>query len=392
VAWWWGSGSATAHHGQVDRLSELPPYTRGARVQAWSPANDTVFIRATLPTRARAKILQALPFALEEQILGDPETQSYSYRPEANGSLAVAVTARARLQAWSGALEAAGYTPSWICSATLKVPYSEGHWSLDAAGAEGALRTGPLSGMPCSLTPGGAVPMTLSLALREARDAGKTPQGLLVYNPPDDVDAEAWSLALDLPVAVRHEDFWAVPANTPPLNLLEREYAARGADGLALSKLRPAAILLGLALLVSLGFNLFDWWKLSRAQQAQRSEMVDLFRRSFPEAKTVVDPAVQMERNVASLRASSGGLAAGDLLPLLASTAQAMQASPQAHLRGLQYADTTLTLDVSVPDFQAMEAMKNTLSSRGLHADVLSANSREGAVDGHVRIKAGGTP
>jgi len=38
----------------------------------WTPAAETLFLRARLPTRSTAKIVQALPFALEEQLIDPP--------------------------------------------------------------------------------------------------------------------------------------------------------------------------------------------------------------------------------------------------------------------------------------------------------------------------------
>lgn len=393
IAWWWGAGVKAAQHGVVERLSDLPPFTRGARVQVWSPATDTLLARVTLPTRTRAKILQALPFALEDQVLGEPESQSYSYRPQADGSLAVAVSERRRLQAWTGALQAAGCHAACLCPATLKVPYNEGHWSLAVEDGEGILRTGPMAGLACALSADGSVPMTLSIALREARDAEHSPVGLVVYNPPAGLDAAAWSEALQLPVETRALDYWAEsPTSPPPINLLEREFAGKGGDSLPLAKLRPAAIMLAIWMLVGFGFNLWEWWQLKHTHKAQQTEMLALFKNSFPNAKLVGEPAPLMARQLAALQSGSGSLAPGDLLPLLASAAPALQSSPQVRLRMLQYAESSLTLDLTLADFQGMETLKNALSAYGLQAEVLSANNREGAVDGRLKLMAGGRP
>lgn len=393
VAWWWGAGAKAAQHGVVEQLSDLPPFTRGARVQVWSPATDTLLARVMLPTRTRAKILQALPFALEEQVLGEPENQSYSYRPQADGSLAVAVSERRRLQAWTDALQAAGRSAASLCPATLKVPYDEGHWSLGAENAESILRTGPMSGLACELSADLSVPMTLSIALREARDNEQLPMGLVVYNPPAGLDVAAWSEALQLPVEARAQDYWAQsPTSPPPINLLEREFAGKGGDSLPLAKLRPAAIMLAIWMVVGFGFNLWEWWQLKHTYSAQRAEMLALFKNSFPTAKLVGDPAPLMARSLTALQSGSGSLAPGDMLPLLASAAPALQTASQTRLRTLQYAESNLTLDLTLADFQAMETLKNAFIAHGLQAEVLSANNREGAVDGRVKLKAGGRP
>src|SRR6266853_1602335 len=62
----------------------------------WTPAAETLLLRASLPTRSAAKIVQALPYALEEQLIEPPERLHFAYTHEADGSLAVAVTSRVR--------------------------------------------------------------------------------------------------------------------------------------------------------------------------------------------------------------------------------------------------------------------------------------------------------
>src|SRR5262252_2682286 len=42
-------------------------------ILVWTPAAETLLLRARLPTRSPAKIAQALPFALEEQLIDAPE-------------------------------------------------------------------------------------------------------------------------------------------------------------------------------------------------------------------------------------------------------------------------------------------------------------------------------
>src|SRR6266568_3909329 len=73
----------------------------------WTPAAETLLLRANLPTRSAAKIVQALPYALEEQLIEPPERLHFAYTHEADGSLAVAVTSRERMDRWVSAVAAA---------------------------------------------------------------------------------------------------------------------------------------------------------------------------------------------------------------------------------------------------------------------------------------------
>lgn len=385
IDWRWSPAQGAPEEGTVQDLSELPEAVRAGNVLAWTPGAETLLTRVNLPTRQRAKILQALPYALEDQLLGEPETLYFTYRSEADGSLAVAVTAQDRFQGWLAAFKAAGLHLVGLCPVTLKPPLAEGCWSIGFDAEEVYVRSGELAGFACPVTLA-APSAVLKAALREAGEQGRVPRELIAYDPPAQFSPAAWSEALGLPVSVRASEPW--PAAGPaPFNLLQREFAPSGELRQSLRAMRPAAIMLGAWLIAAVALNLWQWWSLASDQRAARAEMTELFQKSFPEAKTVVDPGLQMERNLAILQANSGMVAPSDMLSLLNKTSQLLQGNPQTKLRGLQYGDGALTLDLNFPDFKMMETMKNALAGRGLQVEILSANSRGTGVDTRLRLR-----
>jgi general secretion pathway protein L len=408
VRWWWRDNEGALHSGQVAGLEELPAQSRVGKLHVWTPGTDTLLTTAVLPTSARSKILQALPFALEEQLLGEPESMHYAYRPLGDNRLAVAVTARERVKTWLEGLAQAGLRPSSLCPVTLAVPLEPSaeepalvadSWSLAFSADEIWLRSGPFSGFAWVAADGRPSAILLT-ALQEARAKVQAPKQLNIFNPPSDYDAESWSAALALPVIIQPQDIWeCIPrlgspsppldyprGQFPPLNLLQSEFASAGQLRQLGGALRPAGILFSVWLAGSLLFNVGEWWQLSRANKAQHAEMTALFRKSFPDAKVVVDPALQMQRNLAGLQARSGVPTAGDLLPLLARVAPVLQTNPQSQLQAVHYADSAITLDLTLPSFQILDNLKNALNVAGLRVEVLTANSRPAGVEGRLRV------
>src|SRR5438309_215296 len=119
----------------------------------WTPAAETLFLRARLPTRSTAKIVQALPFALEEQLIDPPERLHFAFAHEADGALAVAVTRRERMESWLGALKrayipAAALLAAWLF-ATLALDAIEwARLSRAASAAEEEMRALLLKSFP----------------------------------------------------------------------------------------------------------------------------------------------------------------------------------------------------------------------------------------------------
>lgn len=372
--------------GEALTLPDLPDFLRHARVHVWTPPSETLLTRATLPTRSRARILQALPYALEDQLLEDPEHLHFAYTPNVDGSLAVAVTDRARLKGWLDTLGAAGIRPTALCPGNLALPLQANAWSAAFVDDELWVRTGPASGFACP-SERAAPPALVLAALREAVAQENAPQRLVLYGPPPAVDVDLWAGHLGLPVQAVAGDFW-VAAEVPPLNLLQGDLTPIGHLRQVWRPLLPAAVMLGIWLVGIIAVDVVEWLRLRSLHDAYTAEMRQIFLRAFPESKTVLDPYAQMQRNLESLQYRGGG--PSDLLPLLARTAPTLS-DRQAKVRALKYAERTLTLDVALPDYQALDALKNRLLSADLQVEVVAANSRDGEVEGRLRVQSAGS-
>ncbi len=89
------------------------------------------------------------------------------------------------------------------------------------------------------------------------------------------------------------------------------------------------------------GATVADGWRLERERRALEAEREAVFRAAFPEAKTIVDPALQMRRNLADLQRSRGRAAANDFLSLATAAARA----DGAPAKRLVYASGRLEVD-----------------------------------------------
>src|SRR6266705_1307404 len=252
----------------------------------WTPAAETLLLRANLPTRSAAKIVQALPYALEEQLIEPPERLHFAYTHEADGSLAVAVTSRERMDRWVSALAAAGLEPTRLAPVTLSPPLADRAWTLAFAGGEIVLRCGPHAGFGGPIEP--RPPAWLHAALAQARSEPGAPERILLVDAPADVDFPAWREALGLPLEAMQRRDGAAPA--APLNLLQQRYAPRGR---MLAAWRAATLV----------FDAIEWARLSWDARAADEEMRTLLLKSFPETRAILDPAEQMRRGLEDLAA-----------------------------------------------------------------------------------------
>jgi general secretion pathway protein L len=348
----------------------------------WTPAAETLLLRARLPTRSTVKIVQALPFALEEQLIEPPEKLHFAFAHEADGALAVAVTRRERMDGWLAALAAAGLAPTHLAPVTLSLPLADRAWTLAFVDGEIVLRSGARAGLGGPAEP--RPPAWLHAALAEARTESSAPERIVLVDAPADLDSAAWREALGLPVEALRPGEAAVPAE--PLDLLQQHYAPRGPMAALKRAYIPAAALLAAWLVATLAFDAIEWARLSRAARAADEEMRALLLKSFPETRTILDPAEQMRRGLEDLGARSGVPAPGDILFLLARAAPVIERESRVRAQGIEYAERTLTIRLAASEADA-ESVARALRARSLDVEV----QRVGG-EARLKVRAGDAP
>jgi len=350
-------------------------------VIVWTPACEALLLQARLPTRSEAKIMQALPYALEDQLVESPERLHFAFTHEADGALAVAVTSRERMDGWLSALAAAGLHATRLAPVTLSLPLADRAWTLAFAGGEIVLRSGVHSGLGGPIEP--HPPAWLHAALAEARAESRAPERILLVDAPPDLDAAAWREALGLPLEPMRQGDAAV--SSAPLDLLQQRYAPRARMSALWRGYVPAAGLLAAWLIATLVFDGIEWARLSFAARTGEQEMRALLLKSFPDTRAVLDPAAQMRRGLDSLSAGGGVAAAEDMLALLARVGPAIERESRVRVQSIEYGERALTIRLASSQADA-ESLARRLSAQSLEVE-----SQRGGGETRLRVRAAGS-
>ncbi len=122
----------------------------------------------------------------------------------------------------------------------------------------------------------------------------------------------------------------------------------------------------GLSLLLAsqlLGLNVWAW-KTRADWQTQQQAWTHLLQETFPQTRVVVDAPLQMAKEVARLRQSSGQLAAHDLEFMLSTLGQALPAGVSAP-RQWRYQPGQLQLQNLELSASQQDALRQSLSTKG---------------------------
>ena len=341
-------GQTLASHGTA-AISLLPPAGRGVEVVAMASANQVSWHRVTLPRGVgpgSPRIRPTLIGMLEDVLLDDPEQLHFAVDPDAAGGGAawVAVCNRAWLAAHLRALDAAQRP---ITRIVPELRPRTGNLRMIVTGEPDnaqVLMTG-------DAVPGGAqaLPFTqgalalLQLDALKAADADDPARAKLELLAEPAV-AELAEQMLDRRVTIHQPAKRLLAACRSTWDLAQLDLTRTGRaravqragalwrDFLHAPQWRPARWGVAVLLLANLaGLNLWAWRTQSELQ-TRRAQVNNALTQTFPHVRAIVDAPVQMGREVASLRQSSGATSRRDLEPMLSALGQVVgtQSTPSA--------------------------------------------------------------
>jgi general secretion pathway protein L len=323
----------------VSPLGEIP---RASEVEAVLPASRVLFARLKLPKVNAATIRELLPYAVEDRLLADPShIHAVAGETRARGETIVAVIDRDWLRAMLDALGRAGLKPSRAWPESCLLAGGRDDWNLVWGEGRGMLVDDDGVSATFDHDASGSFPLALRLALDEASARGQKPAIVRVHTEGEVAlpDLARWS---ESGVAFAPGSRWELLARSEPSNncidLLQGEFAPRRAGAPRLP--RAAVTLAALIAVLQVAFVALDAARLTHERSRLEAQRESLFRDAFPEAKVVVDPELQMQRNLAELKRSRGITAQDDFLGRLS---RAAQESPQP-AKSIDYAHGKLVI------------------------------------------------
>jgi general secretion pathway protein L len=371
-------------------LEDAAILAKGRRVLALIPADEALVTQVEIPTKNRQRLLQAIPFALETELTQDVEELHFAVGATVGqNTTPVVVISRIRIEKWLSALESQGIEPQGLYLDLLCLPHQQESWSLLIDQAQLQILSGLNQGFCADRE---NAPELLQIALQQAGDTG--PQRLALYRLdeqeialPEGIETE--SIELD-----SQESLIGLLAEQlnekSQINLLQGEYKKVDKFTLQWKRWLPAAVLAGVALLLSLTLNLFDYYRYKQQSVDLKREIEQVFRQAFPDIKRIVDPKFQMEQELKTMRGGQRGGSA-QFGSLFVPAAAVIKSSPDTRLENISFRDGLLDLQLTIKELQALEKLKQAIEEKGLRVEIRTANATGNQVSSHLRISGKGT-
>lgn len=369
---------------QRGNLADAAAQAAGRRVTVLVPSADVLLAQAAVPTGNRQRARKAVPFALEEQLAEDVDSQHFALgNRAADGSWPVAVVARSRMDDWLAQLHEAGILPDRLIPEAVALPHTPGAVSLLLEAENLLLRDAPWSAQNTSAQ---TLPALLDL-LTARNEAG--------------IELNVWHCGGELPVWLEPVSAKVEPCADGALgvfarglaqpealiDLLQGAYSRKEQYGKLWRPWRAAAALLLVGVIVSAIQHALTLRSLKAEAAALGEQIGQVYTQAFPGGR-VVNPRVQMEQQLKLLRAQQGG-GGNDFLGLIAQLGGAVAATPGIELTGANFRDGRLDVELTANDIQTLEKLKQQLGSQGgLSVDIQSATTgTDQRVQGRLRVQ-----
>lgn len=354
----------TIQTGIHSTLAEASEFAKNKYITVIAPAEDVLLTQVTLPKLNRQRLMQALPYALEEQLIDDVHHLHFAIGEyQADESLPVAVVAKSKMQHWREALRAAHIETNIMIPATLALPYEENHWEIYSFDETNIVRTGLYSGFAAD---NGTLDHLLELKLAEIPEKNsiritrhKNASSLLFFkNIPED----------------------------HVINLLQGEFPAKRKSTQTKSIWKYAGYLAAAWIVCLLLSNLISLVLLQHQASRLEDSMKEIYYRQFPKATSMVAPR---ERLTTKLKESTNAAQKNNFLSLLATVSKVITKTTGIRLLNLDFRNGQLTLEISSAAFDNLDTLTNELNQQGLTVKQQNAATFGSQVKATLLINAG---
>jgi general secretion pathway protein L len=367
--------------GVAAELKDVPADLLSRPCTAVVPGEWVAIHHVSVPARSRAKMLAAVPYALEESLSADVEDLHFvPIHWKVGEPAVVAVVAQKLVSDWLEACSAAGlpidsivpdYTLLPIHPATqyTLAVQPDSRLLIRSADGDGIALDQDILGSWLDQLPEEAV----SLAVNNQDQVRE------IISSNRDVDVRYWDFGDDF-------DSWLAHDSSNEVNLLQGEFRQKSRTT-SLSSFRIAIILVSCAIGLKLLSDAWLYFSLSSESRRLDQEMAQLVTDTFPHITNVIPSREQfiMQQEIDKLRGVQ--VASGDYLLFLSSVAKATQGQ-EVTVEDLTYREGKLTVSCSVSDFGAVDRLQQRFTEDArVRVELASSSASEGRVTGRFVIE-----
>jgi general secretion pathway protein L len=371
VRWVLVTDSTEANDCGIVKLANTAELIQDRKVVILLPVEQLYITSVSVQTKNKKQLEKAVPYALEDDLTEDIENLHFALgKRKDDGEIPVIVISKSRLDHLIKILSNVNVLPDVITADIFGLDWHEDQWTLCIDDGHLLARTQPWNGFGCDI---GDFTDFMKAAISEQSEM---PSKIFVYSHPD----EKLEDIVKIP-NVQFDDFWSPSAfikgysNNECINLLQGGYVKADKQHKTIRPWKIAAALAAIWVAISMGQTAIEYSRLSTLDKKLTSEIDQIFKRTFPEVKKVVNARVQMQQRIKELSSSDATTSDADFLKFLHQSGYELYKDPNISITDLQYKNNLLSLDIKTKNIQVLEAVKSKLQSKNIKAELKTAKT-----------------
>jgi len=370
-------------------LSELTDLCSGKKVTVFIPGEMVHLGSYVIPAKSRQKILQAAPYAMEDDLIGDIDDFHFalaSRTPDKNTT--ICAIEKARMVSILSLLKKYNIQPQTITIDTLALDWQADAWTILLEDNITTIRTSLLTGFTVDTS---SLKDYIDIAIDEAGDSAPSKLNVIDARTLDAGEAveslfpDSQTIQDITPQGSIINDFARTNQENETINLLQGNYAVKHIRYQNLKKWYPAAALFIAFLLVKLIGGVFEYKQLSNQVNNLDQKIERLFRQALPDVKRIVNPKAQMTQRLISLKSNNQNGRA-DFFTHFAKSIKPLKADNSIIIKTINFRNNHLDIEFNISDLQALEKLKQTITQTGSKVEIRSAAVQGKKVSARLRI------
>jgi len=378
----------------VEGLGQLKERAPKAQVVCIVPGCDVVLKVVELPNKANRKVLNAIPYMLEDEIASDISKSFFAFGKRTGDSQQVAVVSREKLEFWQAVLKQADLQCDLVVPDTLALPYSPNSISLLSLGQHD---TSPLI-VRADAWAGFQGEQSWTFRLLEKQLQAKH-QSVVAYSELPQNDKLETFFAQTETADESNTDTPTLTANYDKLpmqllldgaldvkfNLLQGSYLVKRKSTAQWHKWRLAAVLAAVALCVNLVSKTIELNSIKSQRQIVETRLQASIDKGFPGLPKARNKEAAIKNEMARLEQGGGGISMLVMLTQMSPSFANTGVTPQS----IRYdaTRTELRMQSVASNFESLEKFRREVQALGFEVDQGAINNKGDQVVGTIIIK-----
>lgn len=358
---------------QGENVEQLAQVAHNKEIIVLVPTIDVLLTTVKLPKMHRSRLLQALPYALEEQLIAEVDTLHFAIADQIGDELSVAIVAKEKLQQWLALLRSWNIEADACFPIVSALPVTENSWHIMVNPTDDMIlvRIDQTTGFVAEKK---NLAELLAIAL-----SGQTVLPTLIHL--HNYSEEAIAPLLNVSATMKEDfiqptqfmrDLALQVDKQQAINLLQGTYAVKKAKFTQAAKMWKYSVYLACiwAALLFI-YPLISYFILKHRVDNIDAQMATIYQQQFPQATSMVMPKIRMQEKLQKLTTRAGE---NRLLLLLGYVGKGLLAEPNIKFKRLDFQNEQLSLELTALTSDDFAAFTDFLSQHGLSVKQQNAN------------------